>query len=119
MASAQTSYPRSKIKILLLENISDSAVAEMNAGGYLEIKMINRALSEADLVEAVKGVHLLGIRSKTQITKKVIAAANKLLAVGAFGIGINQISFLKKAIPGFDWFLFRSAPLKSGTTWKQ
>ncbi len=86
-----TSYPRNKIKILLLENISDSAVAEMNTSGYLEIKKINGALSETELIEAVKGVHLLGIRSTTQIKKNVIAAADKLLAVGCFCIGVNQV----------------------------
>ena len=92
MKATQTSYPRNKIKILLLENISDSAVAEMNAGGYLEIQKINGALSEAELTEAVKGVHLIGIRSKTQITKNIIAGADKLLAVGCFCIGVNQVN---------------------------
>ena len=87
----QTSYPRGKIKILLLENISDSAVEELRAGGYLEIRKMNGALSEAELVNAVKGVHLLGIRSKTQITKNVINAAHKLLAIGCFCIGVNQV----------------------------
>ena len=91
-----TSYPRSKIKILLLENISDSAVAELKTGGYTEIKRISGALSEAELVKAVKGVHLIGIRSKTQITKNVIGAADKLLAVGCFCIGVNQVD-LKSA----------------------
>ena len=104
MASAQTSYPRSKIKILLLENISDSAVAEMNACGYLEIKKINRALSETELVEAVKGVHLLGIRSKTQISKNVIAAADKLLAIGAFCIGVNQVDLAAATAKGVAVF---------------
>jgi len=88
---SDTSYPRNKIKILLLENISDSAVAELKAGGYTEVQKINGALSEADLVKAVKGVHLLGIRSKTRITKPVIDAADKLLAIGAFCIGVNQV----------------------------
>lgn len=91
MATTKTSYPRSKIKILLLENISDSAVAELKAGGYTEIEKINGALSEADLVKAVKGVHLIGIRSKTRITKNVIEAADKLLSIGAFCIGVNQV----------------------------
>ena len=87
----QTSYPRSKIKILLLENISNSAVEELRTGGYIEIRKINGALSEAELIAAVKGVHLLGIRSKTQITKNVIDAADKLLAIGCFCIGVNQV----------------------------
>jgi D-3-phosphoglycerate dehydrogenase / 2-oxoglutarate reductase len=91
MRATKTSYPRSKIKVLLLENISDSAVAELRSGGYTEIQKINGAMSEADLVKAVKGVHLIGIRSKTRITKNVIEAADKLLAIGAFCIGVNQV----------------------------
>lgn len=91
MKAAPTSYPRSRIKILLLENISDSAVEELGASGYADVERINGALSEAQLCEAVKGVHLLGIRSKTQITKDVIAAADKLLAIGCFCIGVNQV----------------------------
>jgi D-3-phosphoglycerate dehydrogenase / 2-oxoglutarate reductase len=86
-----TSYPRNKIKILLLENISDAAVEELRAGGYADVKKINGSLSEDELARVVKGVHLLGIRSKTQITKKVIDAADKLLAIGAFCIGVNQV----------------------------
>ncbi|MGQ0542766.1 MAG: phosphoglycerate dehydrogenase [Blastocatellia bacterium] len=89
--SLQTSYPRSKINILLLESISDAAVDELRAGGYADIKQIKGALSEDELCKTVKGVHLLGIRSKTQITKKVIEAADKLLAIGCFCIGVNQV----------------------------
>ena len=96
MTNSQTSYPRSKIKILLLENISAAAVAELNAGGYAEIRQIKGALSEADLAEEIRGVHILGIRSKTQITEQVLANADKLLAVGAFCIGVNQVD-LKSA----------------------
>ncbi|MBK6749416.1 MAG: phosphoglycerate dehydrogenase [Pyrinomonadaceae bacterium] len=91
MKVSSTSYPRNKIKILLLENISDSAVAEMNASGYLEIERLNGALSEAQLIAAVKAVHLIGIRSKTHINAKVIAAADKLVAIGCFCIGVNQV----------------------------
>jgi D-3-phosphoglycerate dehydrogenase len=89
--SEQTSYPRNKIKVLLLENISDAAVRELEAGGYASIERINGAMSEADLIKAVKGVHLVGIRSKTRITKNVIEAADKLVAIGAFCIGVNQV----------------------------
>ncbi len=96
MQTSRTSYPRRKIKILLLENISDAAVEEMQQSGYLEIQKINGALSETELLKAVKGVHLLGIRSKTRITKHVIDAADKLLAIGAFCIGVNQVD-LKSA----------------------
>jgi len=92
MKSPKTSYPRSKIKILLLENISDSAVDELQQSGYVEIKRLSGALSEADLIREIKGVHILGIRSKTQITEKIIEKADRLLAIGAFCIGINQIN---------------------------
>ena len=91
MKVTKTSYPRNKIKILLLENISDAAVAELGQSGYTNVKKINGALSEVELIKAVKGVHLLGLRSKTRVTRKVIDAADKLLAAACFGIGVNQI----------------------------
>lgn len=91
MPAKNTSYPRSKIKILLLENISDAAVREFGLGGYTEVHRLGGAVSEADLIKAVKGVHVLGIRSKTHVTRGVIEAADKLLAIGAFCIGVNQV----------------------------
>lgn len=91
MAGKSTSYPRAKIKILLLENISDSAVDELAAAGYADVRRLGGALSEDQLAEAVNGVHLLGIRSKTHVTKKVLDSADKLLAIGAFCIGVNQV----------------------------
>lgn len=100
----ETSYPRSKIKILLLENISDSAVAELNAGGYTEIKRVKGALGEAELSEEIKGVHILGIRSKTQITRAVLDAADKLLAIGAFCIGTNQVDLVAARSKGIAVF---------------
>jgi D-3-phosphoglycerate dehydrogenase len=96
MATTRTSYPRTKIKVLLLENISPSASREMAAAGYTEVRHVNSALDETQLIKAVKGVHLLGIRSKTQITKNVLDAADKLLAIGCFCIGVNQVD-LKSA----------------------
>ncbi len=91
MTVAATSYPRTKIKILLLENVSDAAVGELETGGYAQIERVGGALSEEQLIDAVKGVHLLGIRSKTRVTRDVIEAADKLLAIGAFCIGVNQV----------------------------
>ncbi|HQU82250.1 MAG TPA: phosphoglycerate dehydrogenase [Pyrinomonadaceae bacterium] len=88
----QTSYPRNKVKILLLENISQSAAEEFFENGYTEVKRVSGALSEDELIAAVKGVHIVGIRSKTQITEKVIAAADRLLAIGCFCIGTNQVN---------------------------
>jgi D-3-phosphoglycerate dehydrogenase / 2-oxoglutarate reductase len=87
----QTSYPKEKINILFLENISDVAVKHFNTSGYINVKKITGALSEAELLVAVKDVHLLGIRSKTLVTKKVLDAAPKLQAIGCFCIGVNQV----------------------------
>lgn len=101
----KTTYPKSKIKILLLENISDAAVREFGVGGYTEAQLLDGAISEAELIRTIKGVHVLGIRSKTQITDKVIEAADKLLAIGAYCIGVNQINLqaaTKKGIAVFN-----------------
>ena len=86
-----TSYPKEKINILFLENISDVAVKHFNNAGYVNVKKLNGALSEDELVAAIKNVHLLGIRSKTQVTKRVLDAAEKLQAIGCFCIGVNQV----------------------------
>ena len=91
-----TSYPKEKINILFLENISDAAVRRFREAGYASVRKLGGALSEEDLVKQVKDVHLLGIRSKTQITEKVLQAANKLQAIGCFCIGVNQVD-LKSA----------------------
>ncbi|MCV4690889.1 phosphoglycerate dehydrogenase, partial [Escherichia coli] len=85
--TASTSYPRKKIKILLLENISDSAIREFGAGGYEQVTRISGALSEDELRKQIAGVHVLGIRSKTRITRNILDAADRLLAIGAFCIG--------------------------------
>ncbi|MBX2935377.1 MAG: phosphoglycerate dehydrogenase [Ferruginibacter sp.] len=87
----KTSYPKEKIKILFLENISEVAVKRFKAEGYNNVKILNGALSEAELIHAIKDVHLLGIRSKTQITKKILDAAPRLQAIGCFCIGVNQV----------------------------
>jgi len=86
-----TSYPKNKINILFLENISDKAVQQFQSNGYVNIKRVKGALSEAELIKEIKDVHLLGIRSKTLITAKVLDAAKKLQAIGAFCIGVNQV----------------------------
>jgi D-3-phosphoglycerate dehydrogenase len=91
MKNKQTSYPRNKIKILLLENLSESAVKELEDNSYTNIEKLSKALSEEDLCKKIKGVHIVGIRSKTQITEKVLEAADKLLAIGCFCIGTNQV----------------------------
>lgn len=73
-------------------------------GGYAEITAISGAVSEAELIEAVRGVHIIGIRSKTRITANVIAAADKLLAIGAFCIGVNQVDLAAATRKGIAVF---------------
>src|SRR5258706_13886928 len=97
MASQQkTSYPKEKVRILFLENISDTAVKNFRQYGYTKVDKINKALTEEQLIEEIKDVHILGIRSKTQITPNILAAAKKLQAIGCFCIGVNQVD-LKSA----------------------
>lgn len=86
-----TSYPKEKINVLLLENISDAAVNEIRTAGYPKVRKLAGALSEDDLIREIKDVHLLGIRSKTQVTEKVLKAAKKLQAIGCYCIGTNQV----------------------------
>ena len=92
----KTSYPKEKIRILFLENISDIAVKNFKQQGYVQVDKIGKALTEEELIHEIKDVHILGIRSKTQITKNILAAANKLQAIGCFCIGVNQVD-LKSA----------------------
>ena len=88
---ALTSFPKEKINILFVENISEKAVQQFKQNGYANVKKITGALSEEELIKEIKDVHLIGIRSKTQITPKVLAAAKKLQAIGCFCIGVNQV----------------------------
>ncbi len=86
-----TSYPKEKIRILFLENISDAAVKNFKLQGYSQVEKISKALTEAQLINEIKDVHILGIRSKTHISAAVLAAAKKLQAIGCFCIGVNQV----------------------------
>ena len=84
------SYPRARIRILLLENIHPAAVERLEEAGY-SVESHKGALDEDALIEAVRGVHVLGVRSKTQVSARVLEAADRLMAVAAFCIGTNQI----------------------------
>ncbi|MEO9020487.1 MAG: phosphoglycerate dehydrogenase [Ginsengibacter sp.] len=86
-----TSYPKEKINILFLENISKAASQKFLDAGYSSVKRIPGALSESELIKEIKNVHLIGIRSKSKITAEVLRNANKLQAIGCFCIGTNQV----------------------------
>ena len=88
---AATSFPKSEIKILLLENIHPVATEAFTTGGF-SVESVSTALPEAELCARVRDAHILGIRSKTQITPKVLDEGRRLLAVGAFCIGTNQVA---------------------------
>jgi D-3-phosphoglycerate dehydrogenase len=105
MSEQLTSYPKDKINILFLENLSQSAKIQFENAGYRNIRTLSGALSEEDLIKEIKNVNLLGIRSKTQITERVLENAIKLQAIGCFCIGVNQVDIdaaTKKGIAVFN-----------------
>ncbi len=89
--SRAQSYPKSRIRVLLLENVHPKALKAFQDEGF-QVELVKGALDEAELIEKIKDVSILGIRSKTIVTKKVIESANKLMCIGAFCIGTNQIN---------------------------
>lgn len=100
-----TSLDKRKIKFLLLEAVHESAVETLRKEGYENIETLKTSLSEDDLVEKIKDVHFVGLRSRTQLTERVFAAAKKLQAVGCFCIGTNQVDLnaaLVRGIPVFN-----------------
>jgi len=102
---AKTSFEKDKIRILLLEGIHDTAVEHMKAQGYTNIESLKAALTDDELKEKVRDAHVVGIRSRTQLTEEVFAAAEKLMAVGCFCIGTNQVDLdaaLVRGVPVFN-----------------
>ena len=88
---SNTSLEKSKIRILLLEGVHQSAIDTLNAAGYTNIEYLTHSLGEEDLIEKIADAHFVGLRSRTQLTEKVFEAAKKLVAVGCFCIGTNQV----------------------------
>src|SRR5580698_523957 len=88
---SETSLGKTKIKILLLEGVHESAVEALRGDGYTEIDYHPKSLGPAKLIEAVRDAHFIGIRSATKLTAEVIAAATKLTGIGCFCIGTNQV----------------------------
>jgi D-3-phosphoglycerate dehydrogenase len=99
------SLPKHKIKFLMLEGISESAVKVLAGAGYENVERLKTALDGNILKEALQGVRILGIRSRTQMTKEILTATNSLMAVGCFSVGTNQIDLdfsCHKGIPVFN-----------------
>jgi len=101
---AKTSYPKDKIKVLLLENISEITVNNFKRAGYSSVEKLSKALTENELIQKIKGFHILGIRSKSSITPQVLEAAEKLQAIGCFCIGISQVDLSKATDKGVAVF---------------
>jgi D-3-phosphoglycerate dehydrogenase / 2-oxoglutarate reductase len=103
--NTKLSYPKNKLKILLLEGVSKSSVDVLKKNGYTNIKYLEKALDDKELIEAIKNVHFVGIRSRTQLTAKILKHAERLMAVGCFCIGTNQVDLehcRKNGIPVFN-----------------
>ena len=96
---SRVSFPRERIRILLLENIHARAADRLRAEGY-SVETAAGALSEPELAERLRGVHVLGVRSKTSVGAAALAAADRLLAVGAFCIGVNHLDLQACAVRG-------------------
>ncbi|HEY8937411.1 MAG TPA: phosphoglycerate dehydrogenase [Cyclobacteriaceae bacterium] len=97
------SYPKNRINVLLLENVHPVAVELMKAEGF-NVETYHAAMTEEELIQRIKNVHVLGIRSKTMVTAKVLEHANKLMAIGAFCIGTNQIDLKTATTKGIAVF---------------
>ncbi|MGV3001265.1 phosphoglycerate dehydrogenase [Vibrio sp. E150_018] len=100
----KVSLGKDKIKILLLEGLHPSSVEVLQSAGYTNIEYHKGSLSEKELLEAVKDVHFIGLRSRTQLTQEVFDAAEKLVAVGCFCIGTNQVNLNAAAARGIPVF---------------
>jgi len=87
----QTSYPRQDIKVLLLEGVSASAVDVFHRAGYSQVELHAKSLPEAELRQRISDAHIVGIRSRTQLTDEMLGHAKRLIAVGCFCIGTNQV----------------------------
>ncbi|MDR9419244.1 phosphoglycerate dehydrogenase [Gracilimonas sp.] len=103
-ANQDLSYPKKNIKVLLLEGIHQSAVENFKDHHFVNIETHDVAWSEEELLENLEDVHLIGIRSKTQITEKVIKNAPKLKGIGCFCIGTNQVDLKAATMDGVTVF---------------
>jgi D-3-phosphoglycerate dehydrogenase len=105
MKKPMTSYPKEKIRVVLLEDIHPAASAAFRKAGYQQIERLKRSANGEELLGIVREAHILGIRSKTQLEASVLAEAGKLMAVGCFCIGTNQVDLsaaTERGIPVFN-----------------
>src|SRR5690606_23039634 len=91
MEGTKTSYPKEKVRILFLENISDAAIRNFRQQGYTQVEKMTRAWAEEELIRKNRNMHILGTRSNTQITASILAGSNKLQAIGCLCIGVSKV----------------------------
>ena len=98
------SLEKSKIKILLLEGVDPSAVDALNKAGYTNVEYQKKALDGQELLDAIENVHFIGIRSRTHLTAEVLQHAKKLIGIGCYCIGTNQVDLDAAAALGIPVF---------------
>lgn len=101
---SNNSLAKEKIKILLLEGVHQSALEELKSKGYTNIEYLKTSLSEEQLIEKIADVHFIGIRSRTMLNEKVLSHAKKLVAIGCFCIGTNQVDVQAAKVKGVPVF---------------
>ncbi|MBO9718113.1 MAG: phosphoglycerate dehydrogenase [Pseudoxanthomonas sp.] len=104
MSPKKTSYPKQDIRVLLLEGVSQTAVETFRAAGYSQIEFHEKSLPEDELKKRIAEAHIVGIRSRTHLTADVLAEAKRLIAVGCFCIGTNQVDLEAAELAGIPVF---------------
>ena len=104
MSPKKTSFPKQDIRVLLLEGVSQTAVDAFRAAGYSQIEVHAKALPEDELKARIADAHIVGIRSRTQLTAEVLAEAKRLVAIGCFCIGTNQVDLDAAELAGIPVF---------------
>ena len=104
MSTKKTSYPKQDIRVLLLEGVSQTAVETFRAAGYTQIDLHDKSLPEDELKRRIAEAHIIGIRSRTQLTEDVLGNARRLIAIGCFCIGTNQVDLEAAELAGIPVF---------------
>ena len=104
MSAQKTSYPKQDIRVLLLEGVSATAVETFRAAGYSQLEIHDKSLPEDELKARIAEAHIVGIRSRTQLNAEVLAGAKRLIAVGCFCIGTNQVDLEAAELAGIPVF---------------
>ncbi len=102
--SERLSLPKDKIRVLLLEGVNDSAVELFRNAGYTNLTRLPKALDGEELLAALQGTHILGIRSRTDLQESIFSAADRLIAVGCFSVGTNQVDLDAARVRGIPVF---------------